>query len=147
MPNPNYLPPNNRLYKPAIISTKGYGIGGLSGPRFAKDSRENNPAPNAYNVLPETPLPPKRKSLLKALELSKMSSANTLTNTTLTFTTEDGKKLSELDLSIVKPHHELHPIQLSKARLRNLCLQTFISFGSTLAVPRLGKDPKWHNVG
>jgi len=141
VPNPNYLPPNNRLYKPAIISAKGYGIGGLSAPRFAKDVRDNNPAPNAYNILPEIPVPPKRRSTLKALEFASHPSSTT-------FTADDGKKSSELDLSsIVQQSHELNPIKLSKAQLRNLCLQTFISFGSTLAVPRMGKDPKWHCVG
>lgn len=46
IPNPKYFPSEDRLSKP--VSTLGYGIGGLLGPRFAKLARQRIPAPNAY---------------------------------------------------------------------------------------------------
>lgn len=136
VPNPKYLPCESKLCAGGI-SNKGYRIGGLSGPRFAKDFLQNNPAPNAYQQWVAVPLPRKKIKIKKELPKKSMPGISL----------EEGRRASESDILQEMSTHLGSHAKMTQEELRNLCLQSFIGFGSHLAVTRFKKESKFQTVG
>jgi hypothetical protein len=116
-PNPNYLPSDDRLQKP--ISLLGYGIGGLSAPRFPKELNIHTPEPNSTSVS-EDPTLSARPSLVQAPPKS-----------------------------VAEPDFVAFMKRLAGKATRDCEKRSppLIAFGSSRKIPRFGKVAKWQCVG
>lgn len=126
MPDPTLPPPqyyvspmDDRLDKP--ISKKGYGIGGLSGPRFAKEHGVSVPAPNYYQRQNKE------------------------------FLTRQHKFPPQvwINYGLLGPEDKLWDEKVSRklVSLWGKCQQFNVGFGKSMKEPRFGKVPKWNSVG
>ncbi|CAL8073031.1 unnamed protein product [Orchesella dallaii] len=129
-----YIPlEDDRLQKP--ISTRGYGIGGLSAQRFPRQNLERLPAPNQYRL----------KTGLKSG--SRRFPSNILVNLGLL---DKGKKSKGTTKSLQARSASIYDAMTDNQEMAVLwdkCYQMNIAFGSTTNQSRFTKDARWNNVG